>query len=114
VPAAGAPFEPIRGPDGKPLTFDYTNIGFCDQYLPWVRMAFALMGLGQPAVEKYLSDLAQTDGGEEDVEALLDGLQTVHAKFTAIGEFADAVLARLAIAVDAIVAKEQTAGRAAQ
>jgi hypothetical protein len=112
VPAAGAPFEPIRGPDGKPLTFDYTNIGFCDRYLPWVRMAFALMGLGQAAVEKYLRDLAQADGGE-DVEALLDGLQTVHSKFSAIGEFADAVLARLVIAGDAIVTKEQTARRAA-
>jgi hypothetical protein len=69
------------------------------------------MGLDQTAVEKYLRDLAQPDGDEEDVEALLDGLQTVHAKFSAIGKFADTVLARLAIAGNATVAKEQTAER---
>jgi hypothetical protein len=95
--------------DGQLITAGNHGEPDFHRYLPWVQMAFVLMGFDQAAVEKYVRDLAQADGGGEDVDALLDGFQTDRAKFSAIGEFADVVLARLTIAGDAIVAKEQTA-----
>jgi hypothetical protein len=114
TPVAGAPFRAVLDPSGKPLQFKDTNLAFCDQFLPWVRMTFALMGLDQPRLEKYLRDLAKKGHGE-DVAALLDGLIALRDKFTAIGGFADGVLARITIAGDAIVAREEAlAGRAAQ
>jgi hypothetical protein len=52
-------YEPVRGINGKPLEFNYSDAEFAG-YLPFVRMAFKLIGIQQQDMRKFVHDLAET------------------------------------------------------
>lgn len=87
-------FEPVVGPDGKAIEFNYTNDEFADAFCPTIRMAFALLGRDKDGVCEVVRSLTENDPDGDLLMDLLRNWEIVENKFAAISKFAEMAQAR--------------------
>jgi hypothetical protein len=79
--------------DALPVTFDETNVEFCNSHLPWVRIAFA--AVLEKDDKAAFETVVQMD--EELRERLARGIDATHRRMEALGELLGAAGARFLV-----------------
>ncbi len=97
-------FKPVLGSDGLPIVFEWTNEAFGDHYLPWVRLAFVLLGKDKDGVLDVVRGLV-TDADDPEASHLFAAFamwEEIENKFEAIAAFAGSAWARMTAAMETL------------
>ena len=88
-------FEPVRGSDGQPISFHYTDREFIKDLLPTVRLAFVTVTKTKAELTQIGRELLEDD--VQDVLDALDAYDEVGNKFRSIADICHSAFARTAV-----------------